>query len=96
MRLGCRWLRPPADASLENFHLAFVCVEAKGGPAIALAVDAVAAALRQDVEGLVVALTALETAIDAVSGQFVDRIRASRVALEGCAVGWAVPTGDPA
>jgi hypothetical protein len=83
VRLGCRWLRPPADSSQENFHLAFVCVEAKGEPAIALAVDAVAAAVRHDAEGLTDALTRLGPAIDGVTSQFVDRIRASRVALEG-------------
>jgi hypothetical protein len=100
LRLGCRWLRPPADTSQENFHLAFLCVEAKGGPAIALAVDAVEASLRQDADGLVDALTRLESAIDDVTGQFVDRIRASRVPLEGWldliqpTFAWGLPGDD--
>ena len=81
--LGCRWLRPPFDTSLENFHLAFVCLEAKGAPAIGSAVDSVAAAARGDADSLVGALVELTEAIEAMSRQFVDRIRGTRVALEG-------------
>ncbi len=83
LRLGCGWLRAPADSDVANFNLAFVGVEAKGAPAIALAVEAVVAAHRQDAAGVTEALSALAEAIDAVSGQFVERIRATRVALDG-------------
>jgi hypothetical protein len=83
LRLGCGWLRPPADSDVENFNLAFVCVEAKGAPATALAVDAVGAAQREDAAAATDALGGLAEAIDGVSGQFVERIRATRVALDG-------------
>ncbi|HVM15682.1 MAG TPA: cyclic nucleotide-binding domain-containing protein [Egibacteraceae bacterium] len=83
VRLACRWLRPPFDVSLENFHLAFVLLEAKGGPVIAHAVDAVAAVLRGDHLALTGALTALTEAIEGMSHQFVDRVRSTRVTLDG-------------
>jgi CRP-like cAMP-binding protein len=83
LRLGCEWLRPPADSDVENFNLAFVCVEAKGAPATALAVDAVAAAQREDAAAATDALAGLAEAIDDVTSQFVERIRATRVALNG-------------
>jgi hypothetical protein len=100
VRLGCGWLRPPADSDVEHFNLAFVCVEAKGAPAIALAVEAVAAAQREDAAAATEALGRLAEAVDAVSGQFVERIRATRVALDGWldlvqpTFGWGLPGGD--
>jgi hypothetical protein len=83
VRLGCNWLRPPEASNVENFNLAFVCVEAKGGPAIVMAVDAVVAAHREDHSAVTEKLQHLADAIDGISGQFVDRIRANRVGLEG-------------
>jgi hypothetical protein len=83
LHLGCNWLRPPANSSLENFNLGFLGVEARGTAAVRHAVEAVAAAERKDTGGVADALVALADAIEAMSSQFVDRIRGSRVALEG-------------
>ena len=100
VRLGCGWLRPPADADVENFNLAFVCVEAKGAPVTAFAVEAVVAAYREDTACAREALGGLVEAIDGISGQFVERIRGTRVALDGWldlvqpTFGWGLPDHD--
>ena len=100
LHLGCTWLRPPADSSLENFNLAFLCVEAKGDRAVAAAVDAVVAAHGDDVGATTDALSRLADGIDGVTRQFVDRIRAGRVPLEGWldvvqpTFGWGLPGHD--
>ncbi len=100
LHLGSSWLRPPADSSLENFNLAFLGVEAKGGPAVARAVDAVVAAHREDGPALADGLVTLAEAIDGVAGQFVDRIRSSRVSLDGWldlvqpTFAWGLADGD--
>jgi CRP-like cAMP-binding protein len=100
LRLGCGWLRPPGNSDVENFNLAFLCVEAKGAAATTLAVAAVAAAQRQDAAAVTDALGGLAEAVDAVSGQFVERIRATRVALDGWldlvqpTFGWGLPGPD--
>ena len=41
LRLGCNWLTAPGSSSLENFILAFMCLEARGTAAVRHAVDAV-------------------------------------------------------
>ena len=100
LHLGCSWLRPPAAESLANFNFGFLCLEAKGTVAFRHAVDAVAAAEREDVAATGDALVRLAEGIDAMTSQFVDRIRASRVALEGWldlvqpTFAWGLPDRD--